>query len=418
MDASRTYSQSSGVPPTYEPQKNTTPPDSKEAADCSTYAIKVYHKSKYTKVQYKLVTFHALTQCHKLFPDVFEDTEFDLHQLNSLLPSKGFRDKNVQEKMYTVMKNFFVLLYPYCDESISAKALININSKLEGFCVRREVYRADRNNVLKIFVQHVYCSQQHILVEFPIKAPCLAARPYLVVRSTPPQLFTDGIYNVDTKGRFYPFRNEFKIVFREHPYPPCTDSEGVFKKVVNLAGLDSSQNEVKTALKAILYAPPFRVLLSNCVEKLNPLTTVASMELKIIVHPTDRNFHCVSLLQHDRPICCLRVMPANYDFRCNQQYYDAYISPNSNIGPEQKRILQSSISPINKAATRRNYEQTQINDTRPGRAMLGAAAGSLFGSAGMLIGGLVGASTGEVTKTTQTVTRRTILKAFEWVEIS
>ena len=149
MDASRTYSQSSGVLPTYEPQKNTTPPDSKEAGDCSTYAIKVYHKSKHTKVQYKLVTFHTLTQCHKLFPDVFEDTEFDLHQLNNLLPSKGFRERNVQEKMYTVMKNFFVLLYPYCDESISAKALININSKLEGFCVRRETLRTDTDYTLK-----------------------------------------------------------------------------------------------------------------------------------------------------------------------------------------------------------------------------------------------------------------------------
>ena len=267
-------------------------------------------------------------------------------------------------------------------------------------------------------MKHVFCSQQHILVEFSIPPPRLAVRPLSVVRSTPPQLFTDGIYNVDTRGRFYPFRNEFKIAFREHPYPPCTDSEGVFKKVVNLAGLDSSQNEVKTALKAILYAPPFRVLLSNCVAKLNPLTTVASMELKIMVHPNDDNFHCVSLLQHGSPICCLRVKPANYDFKCNQQYYDAYISPNSNIGSEQKRILQSSISPIKKAVTRRKYEQTQINDTRPGRALLGAAAGSLFGLAGMLIGGFVGASTGEVTKTTQTVTRKTILKAFEWVEIS
>ncbi len=356
------------------------------------------------------------TKSASYFPDIFTqvfhahakidaDTEYNAHIDYSRFCLKQPESRNYSNEKPTldiIVRNFFALCYPQCTDTVVSAALDRINERLKECAIKRE--SIEKHTQIKL--SNIYSAEPYVLAEF--KNP-VSVSPPPALRDRPP--FTDGVYL--SKTDLYVADKTYTCEF-----PATLDHQNLKSQVIALTALTENKRTEKR-FNAIFKLPPSLEILRECVIELNKHVNVASMEFALSDHPqAGERFCCVALKQHGQFLKCLRVVPKNLTFQCNDEYFEKYHASIFESGAtfKHRQLIFFGHKEILPGATKTETREVEVTESDRGeRAFIGALVGFVIaGSAGMIVGAAAGAGTGETTTGTKTRTYYNTEPAFRW----
>ena len=362
-------------------------------------------------IEFPIATFHKIIES---FPEICAKTEFNVNKFDPCTDKDNKKYTVLSENVRNLLKNFFVICYQNCSKEVALKALSNINSSLEGATISR----VSTQKAIQIILSHGTPNSkslcEHTLAELikskPITDTTLSVQEW--------DKFNDEVdYTVKPSSKACSFL-QTNLTYQDEGYPYNSDAKHLMNRVQCIAGLSPLDEATTECLAGIIIYPPFKGVVENCIKKLNELTNVASIEFKTIAHRTKPEYECICVLQHKRPLICLRLQLKGYQFVCNQQYYDnlkqkyGYL-----ISKEHQKLMKNSIIYLEGAEKKITWtENVVVHENITRFKSTGSFVGTFKGSR------VKGTITGEITEPSISVaytqqvkkTKTIVTQAFRW----
>ena len=375
------------------------------------FATKGWFYSSAQHIEIPIATFHKIIES---YPEIQAETELRVSKFDPCTDEDNKKYTVLSENVRNLLKNFFAICYQNCSEKVALKALRYINSSLEGATISR----VSTQKVITITLNHGIINSKslckHTLAELikskPITDTTLSVQEW--------DKFNDEVnYTVKSSREACSFL-QTNLTYQDEEYPYNSEAKHLMNRVQCIAGLSPLDEATTECLAGIIIYPPFKGVVENCIKKLNELTNVASIEFKTIDHQTKPEYECICVLQHKRPLICLRLQLKGYQFVCNQQYYDNLKQKYGDlISKEHQKLMKNSIIYLNGAEKKITWTENIVTHKNITRL---ASQGSYVGT--FNFGGVKGTLTGEITGAsirvayTQQVkkTKTIVTQAFRW----